>query len=61
MNQNSVVKRQPPVLLNMNLDSSLINWEMRKGRGWMKGVKEERLVKAKVCIKAPMRGLALCV
>ena len=61
MNQNSVVKRQPPVLLNMNLDSSLINWEMRKGRGWMKGVKEERLVKAKVCIKVPTRGLALCV
>ena len=61
MNQNSVVKRQPPVLLNMNLDSSLTNWKMRKGRRWVKGVKEERLVKAKVCIKAPTRGLALCV
>lgn len=45
----------------MNLDGSLINWETRKGTGWVKGVKEERLVKAKVCIKAPTRGLALCV
>ena len=45
----------------MNLEGSLINGEMRKGRGWMKGVKEERLVKAKACIKAPTQGLVLCV
>ena len=37
----------------MNLEGSVINWEMRKGREWMKRVKEERLVKAKVCVKAP--------
>ena len=45
----------------MNLEGSLINWEMRKGREWMKRVKEERLVKAKVCVKAPTQGLVLCV
>ena len=39
----------------------MINWEMRKGRGWMKGVKEERLVKAKSCIKTPTQGLVLYV
>ena len=45
----------------MNLEGSVINWEMRKGREWMKRVKEERLVKAKVCVKAPTQGLVLCL